>query len=232
MENRYTYLFLNLVTILGPLTLSFDKKVAFYKSIPFFLKSMLVTSSLYLIWDILFTEFGVWKFNTPYLIDTFVINLPIEEYIFFLVVPYACLFIYECLKAYFPHVNIHANYGWIGISILSLAMSILFISQIYTLLTFGFILVTLLAIYKFERTLFNKISNHLLLAWIVALIPMAYVNGVLTSKPVLIYNDLENCNLRIGTIPFEDFFYNLLYMLWMIVLFEKYKSKKEQVVLN
>lgn len=232
MENRYTYLFLNLITIVGPLALSFDKKVAFYKSIPFFLKSMYITSSLYIIWDILFTKFAVWKFNTPYLIDTFLINLPIEEYIFFLVVPYACLFIYECLKAYFPDVNLHANYIWTGIGIFSLVMSIVFASQIYTLLTFGLIAGTLLAIYKFEKTLFNKIGNHLLLAWIVALIPMAYVNGVLTSKPVLIYNNLENCTLRIGTIPFEDFFYNLLYMLWMIVLFEKFKSKREQEVLS
>ncbi len=232
MENRYTYLFLNLITIVGPLALSFDKKVAFYKSIPFFLKSMFITSSLYIIWDIFFTKFAVWKFNTPYLIDTFLINLPIEEYIFFLVVPYACLFIYECLKAYFPDVNLHANYIWTGIGIFSLLMSIVFASQIYTLLTFGLIAGTLLAIYKFEKTLFNKIGNHLLLAWIVALIPMAYVNGVLTSKPVLIYNNLENCTLRIGTIPFEDFFYNLLYMLWMIVLFEKFKSKREQEVLN
>ncbi len=232
MENRYTYLFLNLITIVGPLALSFDKKVAFYKSITFFLKSMFITSSLYIIWDIFFTKFAVWKFNTPYLIDTFLINLPIEEYIFFLVVPYACLFIYECLKAYFPDVNLHANYIWTGIGIFSLLMSIVFASQIYTLLTFGLIAGTLLAIYKFEKTLFNKIGNHLLLAWIVALIPMAYVNGVLTSKPVLIYNNLENCTLRIGTIPFEDFFYNLLYMLWMIVLFEKFKSKREQEVLN
>ncbi len=232
MENRYTYLFLNLITIVGPLALSFDKKVAFYKSIPFFLKSMFITSSLYIIWDIFFTKFAVWKFNTPYLIDTFLINLPIEEYIFFLVVPYACLFIYECLKAYFPDVNLHANYIWTGIGIFSLLMSIVFASQIYTLLTFGLIAGTLLAIYKFEKTLFNKIGNHMLLAWIVALIPMAYVNGVLTSKPVLIYNNLENCTLRIGTIPFEDFFYNLLYMLWMIVLFEKFKSKREQEVLN
>jgi lycopene cyclase domain-containing protein len=87
--------------------------------------------------------------------------------------------------------------------------------------------VTLIALYKLEKALFKRIGNHLMLAWIIALIPMAYVNGILTSKPVLIYNNLENCNFRIGTIPFEDFFYNLLYMLWMIVLFEKFNSKKQ-----
>ncbi len=225
MENRYTYLFLNAATIIGPLLLSFDKKVAFYKSLPNFIKSMLITSALYIIWDVLFTHHNVWKFNEEFLIDKFIINLPIEEYIFFLVVPYACLFIYVCLKSYFPRINLHANYIWIGIGIFSLGMSIVFYSQLYTLITFGLILVTLIMVYKLEKALFQRISNHLLLAWIIALIPMAYVNGILTSKPVLIYNNLENCNFRIGTIPFEDFFYNLLYMLWMIVLFEKFNSK-------
>jgi lycopene cyclase domain-containing protein len=49
---------------------------------------------------------------------------------------------------------------------------------------------------------------------------MAYVNGVLTSKPVLIYNDAQNLGIRIGTIPLEDFFYNMVYMLWMITVYE------------
>jgi lycopene cyclase domain-containing protein len=122
-------------------------------------------------------------------------------------------------------MNLHANYIWIGIGVFSLGMAVVFYSQLYTFITFGLILVTLIMVYKLEKNLFQKIGNHLLLAWIIALIPMAYVNGVLTSKPVLIYNDFENCNIRIGTIPFEDFFYNLLYMLWMIVLFEKFNSK-------
>lgn len=225
MENRYTYLFLNLVTIVGPLALSFDKKVAFYKNIPHFIKSMMISSGIYLIWDILFTKYQVWQFNTEFLIDKFIYNLPIEEYIFFLVVPYACLFIYECLKVYFPKIDLKANYIWIGITILSILMSIFFYQRIYTLITFGLTALTILALYKYESVFFSRIKTHLILAWIIALIPMAYVNGVLTSKPVLIYNNLNNCNFRIGTIPFEDFFYNLLLMIWMIYLYEKFKTK-------
>jgi lycopene cyclase domain-containing protein len=225
MENRYTYLFLNAATIAGPLFLSFDKKVAFYKNIPHFIKSMMIASGIYLIWDILFTKYQVWQFNTEFLINKFIYNLPIEEYIFFLVVPYACLFIYECLKVYFPKIDVRADYIWIGITILSILMSIFFYQRIYTLITFGLTALTILALYKYESVLFTRIKIHLILAWIIALIPMAYVNGVLTSKPVLIYNNLNNCNFRIGTIPFEDFFYNLLLMIWMIYLYEKFKTK-------
>ena len=63
-------------------------------------------------------------------------------------------------------------------------------------------------------------------AWAVALIPMAFVNGILTGNPVLIYDNAENLGIRIGTIPLEDFFYNLLYMTWMISLYEWYKIRE------
>jgi hypothetical protein len=77
--------------------------------------------------------------------------------------------------------------------------------------------------------------SHLYVAWIISLIPMAIVNGLLTSLPVLIYNNSENLGIRIHTlpinnlqygIPVEDFFYNLLYMLWMIWIYEARKNRK------
>jgi len=55
---------------------------------------------------------------------------------------------------------------------------------------------------------------------------MLYVNGQLTIKPVLIYNNMENLGIRIFSIPVEDFFYNFLYMLWMIPLFEYFNKRK------
>jgi hypothetical protein len=54
---------------------------------------------------------------------------------------------------------------------------------------------------------------------------MAVVNGLLTGLPVLIYNDQHNTGIRIGSIPMEDFFYNLLYMIWMIWMYERYRQK-------
>jgi lycopene cyclase domain-containing protein len=59
---------------------------------------------------------------------------------------------------------------------------------------------------------------------------MAFVNGILTGNPVLIYDDAENLGIRIGTIPFEDFFYNLLYMTWMISLYEWYKLRERRTM--
>jgi lycopene cyclase domain-containing protein len=96
-------------------------------------------------------------------------------------------------------------------------------THLYTTVTFGFLFITLAVLWSTGNT---QNLSHIFLAWIIALIPMAYVNGVLTGKPVLIYNNAHNLGIRIGTIPLEDFFYNMVYMLWMILIYEFLNKKK------
>ena len=215
--------------MLGPLFLSFDKKVAFYKGWKFFILAMLPTSLAYIIWDIIATHTLVWKFNPQYLLGINIINLPIEEYMFFIVVPYACLFIYACLKAYWPKWHSH-NLNKVtsfGIILLSAICIIKNPSHAYTSSTFGLLSVTY-CILLFTK--YNHHLTHLIISWAIALLPMAFVNGILTGNPVLIYDNTENLGIRVGTIPFEDFFYNLLYMTWMITLFEIFKGKSQKQI--
>lgn len=228
-QGHNTYLYLNVLTLLGPLFLSFDKKVAFYKDWKFFILAMLPTSLAYIIWDIIATHTLVWKFNPQYLLGINIINLPIEEFMFFIVVPYACLFIYACLKSYWPKWHSH-NLNKItsfGIILLSAICIIKNPSHAYTSSTFGLLSVTY-CILLFTK--YNHHLTHLIISWAIALLPMAFVNGILTGNPVLIYDNTENLGIRIGTIPFEDFFYNLLYMTWMITLFEIFKGKSQKQI--
>ena len=55
---------------------------------------LLIMDSIYIIWDILFTYLGVWGFNNKYLIGYNIFNLPLEEWLFFICIPYASLFIH------------------------------------------------------------------------------------------------------------------------------------------
>lgn len=225
VSDRFTYLFLDAITIAAPFLLSFDRKIHFWRKWKWLFPSMLITSTLYIIWDIWFTKTEVWVFNHKYLLGIDFFSLPLEEYLFFFVVPYACLFIYECLIGYFPNIPSYGKWYNIVLVIFTTIISLLNYSRIYTFVTFGLISITLWYMIFTKRNFINKIQNHLLPAWVISIIPMLYVNGVLTSKPVLIYNNFENLSVRIGTIPFEDFFYNYLYMLWMVIIFEKLRSK-------
>jgi lycopene cyclase domain-containing protein len=66
------------------------------------------------------------------------------------------------------------------------------------------------------------------MAYFIHLIPFLIVNGVLTAKPVVIYNNLEIIGSRIYTIPVEDSIYALTCLLLPITVMEFLLQRKTQ----
>ena len=72
------YLIINILVLIGPLSLSFDKKVAFYKYLKALGLSILIMMGVYIPWDIIFTANNIWGFNDQYLTGITIVNLPLE----------------------------------------------------------------------------------------------------------------------------------------------------------
>ncbi len=222
---KYTYLLINFLTVLFPVILSFDKRVQFYKSWKFIWSGMAITGFVFLFWDVLFTINGVWSFNADRIIGLKFYELPLEEILFFLTVPFACLFIYACLNYYVKWQISDKITRAITtlLTLLSLVTAIYYHDRLYTLVTFGLLFVLLLVLqYVFKVEWLNRFY----LTYVVALIPFYIVNGLLTSIPVVLYNDLENVAIRVGTIPFEDHFYCMAMLLMNVGFFEYFKHRR------
>ncbi len=226
LNSHYTYLLLNLVCVLFPFVLSFDKKVAFYKTWKYLFPAILINGVFFILWDILFTAKGVWGFNPDYILGIYIFNLPLEEVLFFLCVPYSCVFIYEVFNAYVKR-DVLGGCGQrisVLLSVILLALCIIYYDRLYTLVNAGLCLILLVF-----ATFVIKFKNlgRFYLAYLVSLIPFLICNGILTKLPVVIYNDNENMALRIYTIPVEDVFYCLSLLLIPILLMDYFKSRKE-----
>lgn len=221
---RYSYLLLNLVTVLFPVALSFDKRVQFIKSWKFVFPAILITGLIFLFWDVLFTIKGVWSFNPRYITGLSIFHLPLEEVLFFFTVPFACIFIYACLNYYFPWRL--PNAATVSLSsliiLLSIALLIIYHDRLYTTVTFELTL-ALLVILQF--TLKANWLPDFYRAYLVALVPFYIINGILTSVPIVIYNNAQNMAFRVGTIPFEDHFYLMALLLMNIGFFEYFKNR-------
>jgi len=223
-DKHYTYLLLNLVTLFFPFVLSFDKKVAFYNKWPQLVWGIGITGAFFIVWDMLKTHYGVWAFNPEYLIVIYIGNLPIEEWLFFLTVPYACVFIYECLKAYLPdYLEKPSRYIAPVIALLLFITGVLSYGKMYTFITF---LLTALFLVLYINVFKNRLGGYFWMGYIVHLIPFFIVNGVLTSLPVVIYNDTENLGIRLFTIPAEDTIYSMLLLLMNIGIYEYVGQKR------
>ncbi|MBB5396014.1 lycopene cyclase domain-containing protein [Mucilaginibacter sp. AK015] len=222
---KYTYLIINALTVFFPVALSFDKRVAFAKSWKFVWPGMAITGLLFLFWDVLFTIHGVWSFNDEYIVGIKLLGLPLEEILFFLTVPFACIFIYACLNYYVKWQLSPVLARVISNLLIGMAVALLVANyaRLYTAVTFGLLTVLLaLLLYLFKVDWLNRFY----VAFAVSLIPFYIVNGLLTAIPVVLYNNAQNMGVRVGTIPFEDHFYSIALLLMNVGFFEYFKNRK------
>jgi lycopene cyclase domain-containing protein len=221
------YSILLLSSILVPLSLSFDKKLQFYKQWKYLLPSLLLVASFYIAFDVYFTKLGVWGFNAQYHSSLVFFKLPIEEWLFFVIIPYASLFLHDAIVLYFKQFKISnrlTNYLSIGLILLSICIVIFNIEKAYTTYIFTLVILVLL-ISLFDK---NKVMNHYFCTFLVILIPFILVNAILTgtciAEPIVWYNNEEIIGLRILTIPIEDFAYAFSLILFNLLLRNKLKS--------
>ena len=211
MNPHYTYLLIDLGSLFFPFIFSFDKKVAFYRLWPGLLPAMAITAAVFILWDIAFTAQGIWWFSRDYTLPIRLFGLPIEEWLFFFIVPYCCAFIWATLNAYFPPHGPDKGWPWaIALAALLLLIAALNASRAYTCCALGGCGAALAASYFLRKKTLAFRADRFLTACCVCLLPFLIVNGLLTSLPVVMYDDGENTGLRIYTIPAEDIFYGML----------------------
>ena len=92
------YLWINLLAISVPLLVTFDKRLKFYRNWKYLFPAILGTMLIFVPWDAAKTSMGVWGFNPDHLQGIYLFNLPIEEWLFFIAIPYACMFTYHSFE--------------------------------------------------------------------------------------------------------------------------------------
>lgn len=221
------YAWVIILSFAGPFALSFDKKVAFYKEWRFVFLAALIVAVPFLIWDELFTQWKVWGFNPIYLLKIYLGQLPLEEVLFFVVIPYNFIFILKVIQAYFPNRNQKrfAPLFAFAFMISAIVWMLLHSDNYYTFLaTF---LTAVLTIF-----LRNKIwYQDFMWAYLLCLIPFFIVNGVLTGavtpEPIVWYSEQHIIGWRMISIPFEDLYYNYALLLPVTWMYFSLKNRKE-----
>jgi lycopene cyclase domain-containing protein len=229
LNPKYLYLTLDLLTILFPFLFSFYSKANFSKKWKYLWPAILVPGVIFIIWDELFTRMGIWGFNQSYLSGLHIGSLPIEEILFFICIPYACVFTYEALNYLISKDHFKSNQKIISIGLIlfCLFLGITNTDKWYTAVTFLSLAVYLGLLLVSKK---NSFLGRFFFSYLFILIPFFMVNGILTGsgidQPVVWYNDDENLGLRIGTIPVEDAFYGMLLILMNVSVFEWLQGKR------
>lgn len=215
----YSLLLLCSITI--PLLLSFDKKLQFYKQWKYLFSSISVIAIIYIIFDYILTNMGVWGFNEAYHSAFICLGLPMEEWLFFIVIPYASIFLHDSIVLYFKQLKLGrklttiVSYTLIGMSALLIIFNI---DKTYTVYIFIKVILVLL----FARFDKSEVISQFYITFLIILIPFSIINGILTGsfieEQVVWYNNEEILGLRFFTIPIEDFAYAFSLIAFVLLL--------------
>lgn len=227
MPANYTYLLIDLGAILVPLAFSFHKKIQLHKQWRALWSAITITALLFITWDMYYTARGVWGFNERYITGLKIHNLPIEEILFFVCIPYSSLFTYYCFQNFRLNAAFfHSSRIPVILSVALLLTAIIFYDRLYTCPTFIALAIVTVFTALIKRAVWLA---DFYLMFLVILIPFFIVNGLLTgsglSEPVVWYNDNENMRIRLLTIPLEDIFYGMLLLLVNTLFFEQFREK-------
>ena len=211
-----------------PFLRSFEPRIAYYKQFKALFSAIFCTGIFFIVWDMIFTSWGIWGFNERYLSGFYVGNLPLGECLFFLTVPYACTFIYEVLRYFVAEKYVLKQTSLINFLVLLLLIFVIITNYDKTYpFTTSIFAIGFLAIHSFFIT--KEKLGYFYLAFAVSIIPFLLVNGVLTGsgieEQIVWYNDNENLGIRLGTIPLDDFIYCYLLLFMNISFYEFFKQK-------
>lgn len=182
------------------------------------IKAIALIGSFYFIWDQAVTNWW-WSFNPSYINGQLIGRLPIEEVLFFAIVPWSCLVIWVNLRQKFSKkVSLPIEEALIGFSLVTGSWQ-LFLQHYYTVTICFLAIVTGIISLKNHHWLRQK--NVLLFGGITLLLT-AIFNSYLTSLPIVIYNTHIMTNLRIFTIPVEDFIYGWVLITGTIWFYERF----------
>jgi isorenieratene synthase len=221
---KYEYLLFNALILGLPLLCGLIPAWSFrsgWKKATF---AAIMISIPYLIWDISVTG-AHWEFNRSFTLNNRFYGLPPGEILFFFTVPFACMYMWEMIfagrKGKISSFLSLLRVGWM---LLVLPGCWLFVQgKEYTGLMLCAVAVSAMA----DRWL----RTDLLLQWrgyaylgIVSVCTLLF-NGYLTARPVVLYNASVQLDVRIWTIPVEDFGYGISLVLLNLSVYERLQGR-------
>jgi len=225
---QYTYSLILFFTVIICFVASFDKRLRFDREFVPFFKASVIVALFFIAWDVWFTSRGVWWFNTKYTLGIVLAGLPLEEWLFFIFIPFSCIFTYFCLDKFFRWQHLSAfNNIIVFVSIIVCAVVALrYADRIYTLVTAVVTIVTLLVFHFVMRVQWISRASLVFTVLMLGFLP---VNGILTGtgleSPIVNYNPADFMGIRILTIPIEDAVYGYTQFLWVLYFFKKFQTR-------
>jgi len=225
---KFTYALILFFTVIICLIASFDRRIKFNQHFSAFLKAAIVVAIPFIAWDVYFTAKGVWWFNTDYTIGLNIAGLPLEEMLFFIFIPFSCVFTFYTIDKYYKWNALSGfNNILVFVSVIVLSVvALLNTDKIYTFVTAIVTIATLIYLHFIARSEWITKASVVFTILMLGFFP---VNGILTGSfiesPIVNYNPKDFLGIRMFTIPIEDAVYGYSQFLLVLYFFKQFQRK-------
>lgn len=181
-----------------------------------------VVSIPFIVWDVIATSNGKWTFNEEYIIGPELFGLPIEEILFFFLVPVVMVVVWYLVRFRVKERYINLSMFYRPVLVFLFFSSLLTIHRPYTFTVTA--VATLFWFIAWKTDYFNSYRFLVFNFWLYILFFIS--NTLLTWPPVVTYGEAGIMGLRIGTIPIEDFLYNFVLINAFVLVYMKTERLK------
>lgn len=219
------YLLFNLVVIIVPFVAGFFPRTRYVHMWPQVFGAALIVLVPYIIWDIQVTG-RHWWFNELYTMDWRLLGLPPGEWLFFITVPFSCLYIWYMLPESWSEFRVDARIWRLVLFVLLPLSFVLWLSgKEYSALAALAMGLTPIVDLLLKTHIFKQLKT---LVFIPTVVGLTFIfNTWLTWRPVVLYGVEYQLDVRLGTIPLEDFFYGMSHLCYCAIVFEWLKKRRD-----
>ncbi len=217
---NYWYLLILLVLAGLTLFLFIKKSIVFIMELKYMLPAIIFSGAIFIMLNIRFLQSGIISFNENFLVGKNILTLPLEEWLFLLIISLFAFSVYILVNVKFEKFEKPNLFFVVSVLLLiGIAYEAWFSRQKLV----PFFVFFLLAIY-FGYTLFrNRFKSHLTkfyITYFIVVVPFFLIKIVLNALPVILYNNDFTLGVRLVGVPVEQFANLFLLMLVNITIFE------------
>lgn len=221
-----SYLLLLLIFLVIPVILSTQKRVGFVFQLKYILPATIFAGAIFVMWDIRFTEMGVWSFNPAFLTGIEILKIPIEEWLSFLIIPLSSIYIYEWLKVKLENFEYPNAFLILSLALLILTGILAYFFRTRMFSFFTFFLTAIYLGYTIFRNRFKKNYTKFYLSWLISLTPFMVVSATLNGLPAVIYDSNHIIGVALFGVPAEKIGYLFLLLLINTTIYEYLNNRR------
>jgi len=223
---NFLYFLVLFVVAASTLLIVIKRSGNFFLELKYMLPAIIFSGAIFVMLNIRFLKSGIISFNPAFLSGISILNLPIEEWLFLLVISLLSFAIYQQVKIKFDHFEKPNLFLAISLVFIVVFGLITWFSRPKPVTFFIFFLLTIYLGYTIFRNRFKQHLTKFYIALIISAVPFFLFKGILNSLPVVFYNNEYTLGIQMYGVPVEDFGYFFLLMLINITIFEYLRDRQ------